>query len=532
MPSPENSGITCIVVSSTASALTGAGRHRGRPRHRRRRGVHHVAGRGAAHVDHPAARAPLQQHLGDPGLLLQLRASRSASACSPSCGDSSQNTQERQRLGRSPRLSSVIAAMCQDKSNLRRTARWRGRAGGVLRADDDDRSIQLVATPFVLRPGLSLDEGREDQPNWLHSIGRSRAAGPPAPRSGPTLAATPIGGPCMPVPEPLRPPDDRRSTRAAGRAVRGAHGGHDRVGDPGAVRRGEPARGGLARRRHAEPRRAAARRARRRGRPSSSPATARSRCSTAPAQGDPGAARADLRGDGARGRSRRRPGRRRGHGRLAAGAGPGHPASSATRATWCSPRGRPTWARSGSFAAYQARVVHVAMDADGLVPELLREALPHARRAQGVGAEVPLHDPELPQPGRRHAGASSGGARCSTSAPSTACRRWRTTRTACSASPGEVYPALRARWTARRHLPRLVLQDVRVRACGSAGRWYRPRCATGWCSPPSRRRCARRRSPSCWCRATSPRTTGAGRSRRSPEVYRERRDAMLAALET
>lgn len=35
----------------------------------------------------------------------------------------------------------------------------------------------------------------------------------------------------------------------------------------------------------------------------------------------------------------------------------------------------------GSFAAYQAKVVHVAMDADGLVPEALREALDQATKA-------------------------------------------------------------------------------------------------------------------------------------------------------
>jgi 2-aminoadipate transaminase len=37
----------------------------------------------------------------------------------------------------------------------------------------------------------------------------------------------------------------------------------------------------------------------------------------------------------------------------------------------------------GSFAAYQARVVHVAMDAHGLVPELLREAL-HTLAGRGI----------------------------------------------------------------------------------------------------------------------------------------------------
>lgn len=35
----------------------------------------------------------------------------------------------------------------------------------------------------------------------------------------------------------------------------------------------------------------------------------------------------------------------------------------------------------GSFTAYQAQVVHVAMDADGLVPSLLREALESCKRA-------------------------------------------------------------------------------------------------------------------------------------------------------
>ena len=66
----------------------------------------------------------------------------------------------------------------------------------------------------------------------------------------------------------------------------------------------------------------------------------------------------------------------------------------------------------GSFAAYQARVVHVAMDAHGLVPELLRDAL-RTLRGPGRRPEVPVHDPELPQSGRRDAGgrAAARGAR-------------------------------------------------------------------------------------------------------------------------
>ena len=45
-----------------------------------------------------------------------------------------------------------------------------------------------------------------------------------------------------------------------------------------------------------------------------------------------------------------------------------------------------TSARSASFAAYQADVVHVAMDDDGLVPEALREALDAARAPRASGS--------------------------------------------------------------------------------------------------------------------------------------------------
>ena len=44
-------------------------------------------------------------------------------------------------------------------------------------------------------------------------------------------------------------------------------------------------------------------------------------------------------------------------------------------------------------------------------------------------------------------------------------------------------------------LPEHVLQDLRARACGSAGSWRRTRSATSWSSPARRRSCARAASP-------------------------------------
>ena len=228
--------------------------------------------------------------------------------------------------------------MCQDKSNLRRTARVQI-VRRVLPPTHDDRSIQPVTTPFVLRPGPQPRR----RAGKINRTGYTRSVVAAAVRPAVAPPDTSIGGPFMPVPEPLRPSDIHVEPRAAGRAVRGADGGHDGIGDPGAVRRGEPARGGLARRRHAEPRRAAARHARRRGRRARRPRRP-GRAAVRLGAGRAGAARADLRGDGAGG-DPGRPERRRGHRRLADGAGPRSPASSATRATSCSPRDRRTWVR-------------------------------------------------------------------------------------------------------------------------------------------------------------------------------------------
>ena len=94
-------------------------------------------------------------------------------------------------------------------------------------------------------------------------------------------------------------------------------------------------------------------------------------------------------------------------------------------------------------------------------------------------------------------------------------------------------PGAARRWTRGRDLPRLVLQDLRARACGSAGCWRRTRCARSWCWPPSRRCCARRRFNQMLISRylAQPRL-----ARPDQDLHRrstaERRDAMLAALET
>ena len=130
------------------------------------------------------------------------------------------------------------------------------------------------------------------------------------------------------------------------------------------------------------------------------------------AQGRPGAARADLRGDGA-------------------GGDPGRPddvvvtvgsqmALDLVTRIFCDPgdvvlaEGPSYVGALGSFAAYQARVVHVAMDAHGLVP---RAAARRAARPLPAGvsrSSSTRSRTSTTRPASRWP--SSGGARCSTSA--------------------------------------------------------------------------------------------------------------------
>ena len=109
-------------------------------------------------------------------------------------------------------------------------------------------------------------------------------------------------------------------------------------------------------------------------------------------------------------------------------------------------------------------------------PSALREAIAHGA-GQRPADQVPLHDPELPQPRRRHAVGASAARRSSRSAARPTCWSSRTTPTACSASTSEPLPRAAGRRGGRRDLPRLVLQDVRARLPGrlGAGAARRPR---------------------------------------------------------
>ena len=81
-----------------------------------------------------------------------------------------------------------------------------------------------------------------------------------------------------------------------------------------------------------------------------------------------------------------------------------------------------------------------------------------------------------------------------------------------------------------RHLPRLVLQDVRPRATASAGSSRRTPSARSSSWPASPRSSARRTPRSSRSRPTWRPATGRARSSRSASMYRERRDAMIGAL--
>ena len=212
---------------------------------------------------------------------------------------------------------------------------------------------------------------------------------PPRPateRPCPTAARSPTPG----ASTRLDPYVDRYAARTAG---------HDRLRDPRAVRGGLAARGGLARRRHAEHLRPAARRGRR----------ARSATWSRPAgpvalqygsgQGDPTLREQICEVMRARGH-RGAPRRRGGHGRLPAGGRPGHPDLLRPRRRG-DLRGAVVRRRARRLPAYQCDVVHVAMDdrRAGARGAARRRSRAAGRRADD---QVPLHDPQLPQPGRRH----------------------------------------------------------------------------------------------------------------------------------
>ena len=245
----------------------------------------------------------------------------------------------------------------------------------------------------------------------------------------------------------------------------------------------------------------------------SSPSAARRRCSTAPGRVTRPCASRWRRCMPLVGRARA-PGRRRGHRRFAAGAGPGDPGAVRPGGRGA---GRGALVRRGAVGSSRrtsADVVHVAMDAHGLVPEALREALARVRpQASGSSSSTPIpnfHNPAgVTLAAERRAGDPGDLPR------GTPCWCSRTTRTGCSASTASRAAALRADDADGVIYLGLVLQDVRPRLPGrlGAGTARRPREARA--RRRRRRRCARRRSARWPSRRTSPSTTGWARSRSS-----------------
>ena len=163
------------------------------------------------------------------------------------------------------------------------------------------------------------------------------------------------------------------------------------------------------------------------------------------------------------------------------------------------------------FRSYQAEVVHVAMDDDGLRPDDLRAAI--GQLEQGLRRPKLLYTvPNFHNP----AGVSM------------ARERRAEVLEICQAAgviviednpygllgfDAEPTPALRS-------LDDGVTTSARSRrrsrpGSGSGGSPRRTASATSWSWPPRRRCCARRRSPSSRCRPTSPPSRGSSRSSRS-----------------
>ena len=86
-----------------------------------------------------------------------------------------------------------------------------------------------------------------------------------------------------------------------------------------------------------------------------------------------------------------------------------------------------------TFCSYQADVVQISMDRDGMRTDRARGDAGRAR-ARRPAPQVHLHGAQLPQPGGRHDVAASAAASWSGSRPSDSCSCWRTTRTGCSAT--------------------------------------------------------------------------------------------------
>ncbi len=120
------------------------------------------------------------------------------------------------------------------------------------------------------------------------------------------------------------------------------------------------------------------------------------------------------------------------------------------------------------FGAYQADVVQIEMDDDGMRVDLMEEALDRLD-AEGRMPEVHLHDPVLPEPGRRDdvAGAPAAAGR-GRPEPRDARARGQPVRAAALRGRAAA-DAVLARRRRVRHLPRDVLEDPLPRAAARLG---------------------------------------------------------------
>ena len=96
-----------------------------------------------------------------------------------------------------------------------------------------------------------------------------------------------------------------------------------------------------------------------------------------------------------------------------------------------------------TFGAYEADVVQIEMDADGMRVDLLEETLDRLER-EGRDAEVHLHGADVPEPRRRDDGARAPPAARPDRRASASCSCSRTTRTACCATRATPLPPLYA----------------------------------------------------------------------------------------
>ena len=166
MPTPENSGITCIVVSRTASALTG--RWASAARGTAHGGAYMTYRQAPRPCRRPGRRAPYQQ-------VLETHASFSSSgsragACSPGVFATAPRTRTAAALGS---VRGCRAAPCaRTRAHLRRPTGGSWGVAAAARVDDpDDRSIQPDSHRGECDGQLRYDEGQDVPPSRSHSIG-------------------------------------------------------------------------------------------------------------------------------------------------------------------------------------------------------------------------------------------------------------------------------------------------------------------------------------------------------------------------